>query len=530
MRPFPISGALWSFIGVYNSRSAILKICLFSTGCAGIVAEFVLSTLATYLLGNAVFQWTIVMSLMFFAMGLGSRLSRFIEKNLLDAFIITEFSLSVLCAISAELAYILASFSSHTSFIIYSQAFLIGNLIGLEIPLVTRINQEYEDLRMNISGVMEKDYFGALFGGLFFAFFALPYLGLTYTPIALGSINFLVACLLLFRFFPIIKQKGWIIFFAFFTFIFLFLIGWYAEPIIRYGEQAKYKDKVIFAKQTAFQKIVITRWKNFHWLYINGQEQFSTFDEERYHEPLVHPAMNLAGNASSVLILGGGDGLALREVLKHMNVQSVTLVDLDPEMTKLAASHSVLMSINQASMTDSRVKIVNKDAAKFLETDPSLYHVIIIDLPDPDSIDLMHVYSEKFYHMVRKHLFKRGVFVTQATSPYFSKDAFLCILKTIQHVGFSTVEFHNQIPTVGEWGWVLGVKKEDIMQKKLREIFFKMEFNNISTRFINKDAMISMIHFGKGVFDKDHMKTININTELSPALYRYYLAGSWGIY
>jgi len=187
---------------VYNSRSKsiALKASLFATGCAGIVAEFVLSTLATYLIGNAIFQWTIVMSLMLFAMGLGSHASRFFKKNLLDVFILVEFLLSILCAVAAELAYGLAAFTHYTGLIIYSQAFIIGCLIGLEIPLVTRLNDDYEELRVNISGVMEKDYFGALFGGLLFAFLALPYLGMTYTPIILGSINFLVASFLLWKF------------------------------------------------------------------------------------------------------------------------------------------------------------------------------------------------------------------------------------------------------------------------------------------------------------------------------------------
>ncbi len=168
------------FIGVYNprSKSIALKASLFATGCAGIVAEFVLSTLATYLIGNAIFQWTIVMSLMLFAMGFGSRLSRGFHAQLLDAFILIEFSLSILCAVAAEMAYGLAAFTTNIALIIYCQAFVIGCLIGLEIPLVTRLNQEYEELRVNISGVMEKDYFGSLLGGLLFAFVALGHLAL----------------------------------------------------------------------------------------------------------------------------------------------------------------------------------------------------------------------------------------------------------------------------------------------------------------------------------------------------------------
>ncbi len=511
-------------------KSSLLKISLFATGCAGIVAEFVLSTIATYLIGNAVFQWAIVMSLMLFAMGLGSRLSRHIADKLLDAFIITEFALSLLCAISAELAYGLSSYSSYVNLIIYTHALAIGTLIGLEIPLVIRLNQEYEDLRVNISDVMEKDYLGSLFGGLFFAFFALPYLGLTYTPIFLGSINFLVASLLYWHFnFLVVRKKLIALLFAA-SFVFLILLGFFAVPIIRYGEQQKYKDKVIYSAQTSYQKIVITKWKKYYWLYINGQEQFSTFDEEKYHEPLVHPAMRLSSDIKNVLILGGGDGLALREVLKYDGVETVLLVDIDPDMTSLAKKHPVLLSVNQGALNDIRVKLIHEDAARFIAKDSSMYGVIIIDLPDPDSIDLIHLYSEKFYNETRKHLIAGGVLVTQATSPFFARDAFLCIIKTMEKSGFHTIPYHNHIPTMGEWGWVIGLKKEDVKSFDGKKNILNSNFKDIKTRFLNQDALISMFHFGKGIFDKDRMEKIKVNSELNPVLYQYYLSGSWGMY
>ncbi len=514
----------------FRNLGIILKISIFATGFAGIVAEFILSTLATYLIGNAIFQWTIVMSLMLFAMGVGSRITRFFRFRLLDIFILTELALSMLCAVSAQSAYLLAAYTNYTNFAIYVQAFLIGNLIGLEIPLVIRINEKYEELRVNISAVMEKDYFGALFGGLIFAFFALPYLGLTYTPLLLGTINFTVASLLMWQFFHLIERKLFLTGLFSFVLIFLVLLGVFAKPIIRYSEQRKYRDKIIYSKQTIYQKIVVTQWKNYYWLYINGQEQFSTFDEEKYHEPLVHPAMKLSPDITHVLILGGGDGLALREVLKYDEVKSVTLVDIDPVMTTLAKEHPVLLTINDGSMQSQKVKIINADAAKFIDEDTSLYGVIIIDLPDPDTIDLMHVYSEKFYTTLRKHLIRGGVMVTQATSPYFAKKAFLCIMKTIRKARYSVLPYHNQIPTLGEWGWVIGIRETDIKEKQIKEMILKEDFTDIKTRYINKDAMISMAYFGKGVIDKEAMEKIEVNTELNPVLHRYYLAGSWGMY
>ena len=507
-----------------------LKAALFATGCAGIIAEFVLSTLATYLVGNAVFQWTIVMSLMLFAMGVGSRLSRLFREHLLDTFILTEFLLSALCAVSAVIAYGLAAYSDYTDLMIYAEAFVIGTLIGFEIPLVTRINDAYEELRINISGVMEKDYYGSLAGGILFAFVALPYLGMTYTPILLGGINFLVASVILWRFFSLVKRRRTLVSCFAAVLVFLTMLGILARPIILYGEQRKYRDKVVYSRQTPYQKIVMTRWKAHYWLYINGQEQFSTFDEERYHEPLVHPAMKLAADHGDVLIIGGGDGLAAREVLKHPGVQSVTLVDMDPAMTALARTHPVLTDVNRGAMNDARLKVVNGDAAAFIEQDSRLYGVIIVDLPDPDSVDLMHVYSEKFYGMLHRHLIEEGVMVTQAASPYFAPKAFRCLVKTIRAAGFPVLPYHNQIPTMGEWGWVMGMKSRRIDEPGLKAAMMSRSFDDIETRYINHDAMVSMLHFGKGVLEPEHMAEVKVNTELNPVLYRYYLAGTWGIY
>jgi len=494
------------------------------------VAEFVLSTLATYLIGNAVFQWTVVMSLMLFAMGVGSRLSKVCRQTLLDTFILVEFGLSLLCASSAAVAYGLAAFTSHINLFIYAMALLIGALIGFEIPLVTRLNQSHEELRSNIATVMEKDYYGALLGGLFFAFFGLPYLGLTYTPLVLGAINFLVASLLLLFFFRLIAKKRVVIAAFAASCLFLVSLGILAKPIMIYGEQRQYRDKVIYARQTPYQNIVMTQWKEYYWLFINGQEQFSSFDEEKYHEPLVHPAMKLAADRRDVLILGGGDGLALREVLKHPDVASVILVDLDKEMTDLARSHPVLVGINEGSMNDTRLEVVNRDARAFLRENRNLYGVIIVDLPDPDTIDLMPLYSLSFYKLARKHLIRGGILVTQATSPYFSRKAFLCIIRTIKEAGFSVLPYHNQIPTMGEWGWVLGTKKKEMDDETLKSLALAVDFTGIDTRFLNRDALVSMVHFGKGVLDEEGMEKTGVNTEINPVLHRYYLSGTWGMY
>ncbi len=512
------------------SAGLVLKTAIFVTGLAGIVAEFVLSTLATYLLGDAVFQWTVVMSLMLFAMGLGSRLSKIFTVRLLECFVAVEFLLSLLCASSSMVSYGMAAFTQYLNLFIYGMAISIGLLIGLEIPLVTRLNQSYEELRTNIANVMEKDYYGSLLGGLLFAFFALPKLGLTYTPIALGSLNFLVAFSLLISFRGLVGLKKTMLAASCLTGLGLIGLALFAKPVIMYGEQHQYRDKIIYSEQSAYQKIVMTRWQSHYWLFINGQEQFSTVDEERYHEPLVHPVMLLSAQHKRVLILGGGDGLALREIFKHPGVEKVVLVDLDPAMTRLAKKHPVLVELNRASMRDKRVVVVNRDARKFVEQSKELYDLVIIDLPDPDSVDLMHLYSRGFYRQLLAHLNPGGLMVTQAGSPYFAPQAFRCILKTIRAAGYAALPYHNQVPTMGEWGWVLAGRKGETSPAELGWRFAKMPLNGLATRFLNQDAARAMLLFGKGIWEPERMEAVEVNTEQKPVLTGYYRQGRWDVY
>ena len=447
---------------------------------------------------------------------------------MLDIFIIVELALSVFCAISALTAYFLSAYIANIAPIIYTMSMIIGTLIGLEIPLATRLNDLFEDLRVNISSVMENDYYGALLGGLLFAFVALPKLGLAYTPIVLGAINFLVASALFFKFRDLLKHKVAITVGFALVPVILGTLGLLAQPIVLYGEQQKYRDRVVFEKQTPYQKIVITQWKDHHWLYLNGNEQFSSYDEERYHEPLVHPAMSLSGSRENILILGGGDGLAAREALKYFEVKSIVVVDIDPAITEMGQTHPIFLNLNKDALNHPRVKIVNQDAYKYLKESKRLYDVVIIDLPDPKTIGLARLYSSQFYRLVVRHLSRGGVVVTQATSPFFSKRAFLSILKSMRSVGVPAVAYHNHIPTLGEWGWVLGMNAPNLAASQLKLQLTKLEFSDIETEFLNPDAMLSMLHFGKGILDG--LEEISVNDELDLAVFHYYRDGSWDLY
>ena len=514
-----------------KKNSFVLKAAIFATGFAGIVAEYTLSTLATYFIGNSIFQWTMIVSLMLFCMGLGSRLSKLITKNLIQNFLILETTLSLIVAFSSVLVYTLASISEYYGIVIYSLCMIIGLLIGLEIPLVIRINKEYEDLKSNISSILEKDYYGSLIGGVFFAFIGLPILGLSYTPFVLGIINFLVALIVFYRFKDKINKQQTFRLKAVLTIVFGVLITGIAftEPIIQWGEQKKYKDKVIYSEQTKYQNIVLTEWKNEHWLYLNGNLQFCSIDEKMYHEPLVHPIMQLHPNPQRILILGGGDGCALREILKYPSVEKVDMVDLDPKMTDLGINHPVLIDINQGSMSSEKLQIFNKDAYIHLEQNISaFYDIIIADLPDPRNIELGRLYSHEFYSLCNRKLRPNGFIITQAGSPYFATKAYNCIDKTIESAGFKTVKLHNQVLSMGEWGWILGTKNTNISSEKLKEKLQNIEFKNIKTNWINNEAMQLVTSFGKDFFKLND--SIEVNKVHNPVLYKYYLDGNWDLY
>jgi spermidine synthase len=512
-------------------QSYILKVCLFATGLSGIVAEYLLATMATYFIGDSVFQFTMIVSVMLFSMGLGSRLSKSIHGNLLKKFILIEFLLSVLVAFSALITYTIAAFSVYTGLIIYALSIAIGILIGMEIPLVIRLNDEFETLRINVASVIEKDYYGSLAGGIFFAFFGLPYLGLTYTPFILGFINFAVATVLLAMLWRILNNslKKVLGSLACFVFAVLIIGFFFAKPVILYGEQKKYKDKVIFQKQSKYQKLVITQWKDHYWLYINGNQQFSTLDEVMYHEPLVHPVMHVAARPKDILIFGGGDGCAAREILKYPTVSKIDLVDIDPVMTDLAKNHPVLLDINKGSVNDPKVRVINEDGFTFINDATDFYDVIIIDLPDPKSIDLSRLYSCEFYDLCYKHLRTNGFLVTQAGSPYFATSAYLCIDTTLQCAGFSTARLHNQILTMGEWGWIIGSKSMD--KDQLRDRIRNIRYDKVNTIWINNEAMQLMTSFGKVIYPNlPANKNIKINKISDPVLFRYYSKGNWDLY
>ena len=505
--------------------SGILKFSLLATGIAGVVAEYILATLASYFLPDATVQWTMIISIMLFSMGIGSRLSKYLVNDLLDKFVFIEFALSLLVSFSASIVFVSAGRTIYFGIIIYALSIMIGLLIGMEIPLVTRINERYEELRLNIANVMSWDYIGSLFGGIFFVFIGMPYLGMDYTPFTLGLLNFLVASVIVFRLGDSLKHKK-LLKVAFVLVLAIISLGsYFSKEIIMFGEQKNYKDKIVHVSQSRYQKIVITEKEGYFWLFINGNQQLSSFDEWLYHEPLVHPAMQIVGTKKDILIMGGGDGCAVKEVLKYKEVESITVVDLDSTMINLSRKHPALLAMNQGSFEDEKVQIHYQDAFLFNEHTDKKYDLIIVDLPDPRAIDINKLYTRQFYEKLHKLLTASGILITQAGSPYFATKAFYCIEKTFQSAGFNTLPLHNQVLTMGEWGWIIGSKQ--LSKKQMKHKLAHADLSNLNLRWMTNSSLQLVCSFGKPLGDTSG---IQVNTLSHPVLPSYYINGNWNIF
>jgi spermidine synthase len=176
----------------------------------------------------------------------------------------------------------------------------------------------------------------------------------------------------------------------------------------------------------------------------------------------VHPVMAAyasAGAARRVAVLGGGDGMAVREVLRYPGVEAVTLVELDPAMSTLFASHAALLQLNQAALQSPKVKVVNADAFTWLEQSTEVFDVIVVDFPDPTNFNIGKLYTQSFYALLDKHLAASGYAVIQTTSPLVARQSFWTVVRTIEAAGLRATPYHAHVPSFGEWGFVVASRR-----------------------------------------------------------------------
>ena len=421
----------------------------------GLIYELIAGTLASYLLGDSVLQFSTIIGCYLFAMGIGSALSRYIHRGLAYRFIWIELLLGVIGGFSSALLFLAFAYTQGFQLLMYAPVVVIGILVGLEIPLLMRIVRERYHFRDVVAHVLTFDYLGALGASLLFPILLVPYLGLVRSAMLFGMLNVAVALWSTFLFANQLARAQ-----ALRVICLVVLCGLgiglaEAKHITTAAEDNIYADEIIFARDTRYQHIVLTRFKDDIRLFLNSHLQFSSRDEYRYHEALIHPGLSAIPVPRHVLVLGGGDGLAVREILKYPQVESITLVDLDPEMTRLFSTHPMLTALNQKSFSSPKVHIINADAFPWVDSSADSFDFIVIDFPDPTNYSLGKLYTTTFYKAVARHLSAQGLMVVQSTSPMFARDSYWCIAETIKNAGLKTYPYHVYVPSFGEWGFVI---------------------------------------------------------------------------
>ncbi len=449
-------------------RPAALEVALlasvFVVAACGLVYELAAGALASYLLGDSVLQFSTVIGCYLFAMGVGSWLSRFFERQLPAHFLRIELLVALCGGLLPALLFIAHGWLPGAfQWLLYALVFMVGVLVGLEIPLVMRMLKRAVALKELVSQVLTFDYLGALAVSILFPLVLVPQLGLIRTGLAFGLLNAAVACwaLWMFRF----ELRGLAIHAAMCAAtIGVLLVGFIgAERISTLAEDRFYQDTIEFSATSPYQRIVVTNGRAGHRLFLNGNLQFAERDEYRYHEALVHPAMAAFApdgrGARRIAVLGGGDGMAVRELLKYPGVEQITLVELDPAMTRLFAGQSTLRKLNADALHSPKVSVVNADAFGWLERTQESFDLIVVDFPDPTNFSVGKLYTNSFYALLDQRLSASGYAVIQTTSPLVARESFWTVVQTIESVGLTATPYHAHVPSFGEWGYVIASRR-----------------------------------------------------------------------
>ena len=433
----------------------LLFITVLLIAACGLIYELIAGTLASYLLGDSVLQFSTIIGCYLFAMGIGSALSRYIDRGLAYRFVWIELMLGVVGGCSSALLFFAFAYTQGFQLLMYALVVVIGVLVGLEIPLLMRLVRGRYHFRDVVAHVLTFDYLGALGASLLFPILLVPYLGLVRSAMLFGIINVAVALWSTFLFASQIAAARALRVLCFAVLCGLGIGLAEAKHITAAAEDNIYADEIILSRDTRYQHIVLTRFKDDIRLFLSSHLQFSSRDEYRYHEALIHPGLSAIPTPRHVLVLGGGDGLAVREILKYPQIEAITLVDLDPEMTRLFSTNPMLTALNLKSFLAPKVHVINADAFPWVDSNTDSFDFIVIDFPDPTNYSLGKLYTTTFYKAVARHLSSQGLMVVQSTSPMFARDSYWCIAETLKQSGLQTYPYHVYVPSFGEWGFVI---------------------------------------------------------------------------
>ncbi|MCC2633373.1 MAG: Spermine synthase [Ramlibacter sp.] len=433
---------------------------VFVVAACGLVYELAAGALASYVLGDSVLQFSTIIGTYLFAMGVGSWLSRFFERQLPAHFLRIELLVALVGGALPALLFLAHAWQPGAfRVLLYGLVLLVGMLVGLEIPLVMRILKRDVALRELVSQVLTFDYLGALAVSIAFPLLLVPQLGLIRTGLLFGLMNAAVAVWALWLFRHELRR------FAAHAVACAATLGALgaafagSQHITSLAEDRFYQDKIVLAESSPWQRIVVTQGRGGMRLFLNGNLQFAQADEYRYHEALVHPAMAAHGAPRKVAVLGGGDGLAVRELLRYPSVESITLVELDPNMTRLFSTDAALVALNGGALRSPKVKVVNTDAFQWLQKGQDTFDVIVVDFPDPTNFSIGKLYTNAFYALLDQRLAASGYAVVQTTSPLVARQSFWTVATTMESVGLRTFPYHAHVPSFGEWGFIIASRR-----------------------------------------------------------------------
>ncbi len=445
---------------------ALLLAAVAACAACGIIYELALLTLSASLDGGGIVATSLIVAGYIAALGVGALLVKPLLAHAAITFIGVEAALGVIGGLSAAALYVVFAFldgSVGSTWVLAVGTALIGGLVGAEVPLLMTLLQSGRVAAQNpaaevgrtLANLNAADYLGALLGGLVWPFLLLPQLGMIRGAAATGMINLAAAAVVaIFLLRQVVSTRQLLAALC----ALAAALGLLATLLLRSADvettsrQRLYADPIITYRHTPYQEIVVTRRGNDTRLYLDGGLQFSTRDEYRYTESLVYPT--LGKGAHSVLVLGGGDGLVARELLRQPGISKIVQVELDPVVIDIA--RTTLRGANGGSLDNPRVSVVTEDAMNWLRgANIDRFDAIIVDLPDPDTPVLGRLYSTEFYTLAARALAPGGLMAVQAGSPFSTPTAYWRTVSTIRAAGLAVTPYHVHVPTFGDWGFAL---------------------------------------------------------------------------
>ncbi|SPM37298.1 Predicted spermidine synthase with an N-terminal membrane domain [Mycobacterium rhizamassiliense] len=453
---------------------AVLLAAVAACAACGIVYELALLTLSASLNGGGIVATSLIVAGYIAALGAGALLVKPLLRHAAISFIAVEALLGIIGGLSAAALYVVFAFVDGSTWVLAISTALIGGLVGAEVPLLMTLLQSGRTAAKNpatdagrtLANLNAADYLGALIGGLVWPFLLLPQLGMIRGAAATGIINLVAAAVVaMFLLRRVVSTRQLVTALTALAAALALLVTLLvrSHDVETTSRQRLYADPIIAYRHTAYQEIVVTRRNDDTRLYLDGGLQFSTRDEYRYTESVVYPA--LGQGAHSVLVLGGGDGLAARELLRQPGIDKIVQVELDAAVIDIA--RTTLHDANAGALDNSRVAVVIDDAMSWLRAPhpelrpPEGFDAVIVDLPDPDTPVLGRLYSTEFYTLVAHALSPSGLMLVQAGSPFSTLTAFWRTVSTIRSAGYAVTPYHVHVPTFGDWGFALARRGAD---------------------------------------------------------------------